>query len=76
MLVFYPLMLNTAKRSRTTIEALETRGFSYGLSNPKVKKIKLSYLRMKRPDWAFLSGSTIYIILLFWFGTLYPELVY
>lgn len=76
VLVFYPLMLNTAKRSRTTIEALETRGFSYGLSNPKVKKIKLSYLRMKRPDWAFLSGSTIYIILLFWLGTQYPELVY
>ena len=27
---FYPLILNTAKRSRTTVEALETKGFSYG----------------------------------------------
>ena len=25
---FYPLILNTAKRSRTTVEALETKGFS------------------------------------------------
>ena len=26
---FYPLMLNTAKRSRTTVEALEMRGYRY-----------------------------------------------
>ena len=26
---FYPLMLNTAKRSRTTVEALELRGYRY-----------------------------------------------
>ncbi|MEK3983536.1 energy-coupling factor transporter transmembrane component T [Paenibacillus sp. FSL K6-3166] len=76
ILAFYPLMLNTAKRSRTTIEALETRGFSYGLNNKKVKKIKLSYLKMKRSDWYFLSGSTVYVILLFWIGYLYPKLVY
>lgn len=76
ILAFYPLMLNTAKRSRTTIEALETRGFSYYFNNKKVKKIKLSYLKMKRSDWYFLSGSTAYVILIFCIGYLYPELVY
>lgn len=30
---FYPLMLNTAKRSRTTVEALELRGYRYAAVN-------------------------------------------
>ena len=40
---FYPLILNGAKRSRTTVEALETKGFSYSFTNPNVKKMKLSH---------------------------------
>ena len=39
---FYPLMLNTAKRSRTTVEALEIKGYRYGAANKEVKKMKLS----------------------------------
>lgn len=35
---FYPLMLNTAKRSRTTVEALELRGYRYAAVNKSVKK--------------------------------------
>ena len=35
---FYPLMLNTAKRSRTTVEALELRGYRYAGVNKSVKK--------------------------------------
>ena len=34
---FYPLMLNTAKRSRTTVEALELRGHRYAAVNKTVK---------------------------------------
>ena len=33
---FYPLMLNTAKRSRTTVEALEIKGYRYGAVNKEV----------------------------------------
>ena len=33
MHAFYPLMLNTAKRSRTTVEALELRGYRYAAVN-------------------------------------------
>lgn len=65
---FFPLMLATAKRSRTTVEALETRGFSYGLNNPAAKKLKLSHLRFEWRDLLFLSGSAAYLTLLFWIG--------
>ena len=37
---FYPLMLNTAKRSRTTVEALEMKGYRYAAINKKVKSLK------------------------------------
>ena len=43
---FYPLMLNTAKRSRTTVEALEMRGYRYAATNKEVKKMKLSSLKV------------------------------
>ncbi|MEK8214559.1 energy-coupling factor transporter transmembrane component T family protein [Paenibacillus sp. FSL L8-0463] len=76
VLVFYPLMLNTAKRSRTTVEALETRGYTYAVKNPQVRKMKLSYLAMKRTDWAFFAGSAVYIGLLFLAGSAYPNLLY
>lgn len=35
---FYPLMLNTAKRSRTTVEVLEIKGYRYAAINKDVKK--------------------------------------
>ena len=38
MHAFYPLMLNTAKRSRTTVEALEIKGYRYAAVNKAVKR--------------------------------------
>jgi len=67
-MAFFPLMLATAKRSRTTVEALETRGFSYGMRNPASKKLKLSHLRVAARDIGFLSGTAVYVALLFWIG--------
>lgn len=68
VLSFFPLMLATAKRSRTTVEALETRGFSYGMKNPAAKKLKLSHLKLTSQDMLFLSGTAGYTALLFWVG--------
>lgn len=68
VLSFFPLMLATAKRSRTTVEALETRGFSYGMKNPAAKKLKLSHLTLSARDVLFLSGTAGYTALLFWIG--------
>ncbi|MBM6387936.1 MAG: energy-coupling factor transporter transmembrane protein EcfT [Paenibacillus sp.] len=71
---FFPLMLATAKRSRTTVEALETRGFSYGMKNSDSKRLKLAHLKISPRDISFLVGSAIYVALLFWLGAHYEIL--
>ena len=58
---FYPLMLNTAKRSRTTVEALEMRGYRYAATNKEVKKMKLSALRVTYDDMLFLAISFLWM---------------
>ena len=58
---FYPLMLNTAKRSRTTVEALELRGYRYAAVNKEVKKLKLSSLKVGYNDLMFLAISVLFV---------------
>lgn len=58
---FYPLMLNTAKRSRTTVEALELRGYRYAAVNKEVKKLKLSSLKVGYNDLIFLAVSLLFV---------------
>lgn len=60
---FYPLMLNTAKRSRTTVEALEIRGYRYAAVNPEVKKMKLSSLKTGYDDILFIAVSVLWMAL-------------
>ena len=61
MHAFYPLMLNTAKRSRTTVEALELRGYRYAAVNKSVKKIKLAALKVTYNDGLFLAISFLVV---------------
>ena len=63
MVSFYPLMFNTAKRSRTTVEALELRGYRYAASNKAVKKMKLSALKVRYNDLLFLTVSVLWVAL-------------
>ncbi len=65
VLSFYPLILSTSKRARTTVEALETKGFSFAFQNSSVKKLKLAHLKFTSRDYAFIGLSTIYIVLIF-----------
>lgn len=58
---FYPLMLNTAKRSRTTVEALEIKGYRYAAINKQVKKMKLASLKVSYNDLLFLAISCLWI---------------
>ena len=58
---FYPLMLNTAKRSRTTVEALELRGYRYAAINKTVKKMKLATLKVTYNDLLFLAVSFLWV---------------
>ena len=70
MEAFYPLMLNTAKRSRTTVEALELRGYRYAAVNKSVKKIKLSTLKVNSSDLLFLALSALWVALCRFVSTL------
>ena len=58
---FYPLMLNTAKRSRTTVEVLEIKGYRYAAVNKEVRKLKLSALKVTNNDLLFLSVSFLWV---------------
>lgn len=60
---FYPLILNSAKRSRTTVEALETKGFSYGAKNKKMLLLKTSYLKVSTMDYAFILMTISYLVI-------------
>lgn len=72
ILAFYPMMLNTAKRTRTTIEALEVRGFSYAAENKETKKMKLAYLKYQRSDYLFLAYTCAITAGIYISGNLFP----
>lgn len=69
---FYPMMLNTAKRTRTTVEALETRGFTYAAQSPEARRIRLAHLRVGPFDVAFLTVSVVVAVAAFVIGGAYP----
>ena len=67
---FYPLLLNTAKRSRTTVEALEIKGYRYAAVNKEVKKMKLASLKVTYNDLLFLALSFLWISIIVFISTL------
>ncbi|MGP4077490.1 energy-coupling factor transporter transmembrane component T family protein [Halobacillus sp. K22] len=69
---FYPMMLNTAKKTRTTVEALEVKGFSYSLHNKEAKKQKLSHLKLKTQDYRFSLLSIAILLVIYAAGNYYP----
>ena len=68
---FYPMILNTAKRIRSTVEALETRGFTQSMENSKSKDLKLSYMKIGVHDYAFVAFSTCLIAITIYIGNLF-----
>ena len=70
MHAFYPLMLNTAKRSRTTVEALEIKGYRYAAVNKAVKKMKLAALKVTYNDLLLLAISFLWIAISILLSTL------
>jgi energy-coupling factor transporter transmembrane protein EcfT len=68
---FYPLMLNTAKRSRTTVEALEIKGYRYAAVNKEVKKMKLSSLKVSYNDLLFLAISFLLVAVAILLSTIF-----
>jgi energy-coupling factor transport system permease protein len=54
---FYPMILNTARRTRTSYEALETRGFGHALSHPAARALRLATLKLRSGAVVFVGGS-------------------
>jgi len=69
---FYPIMLNTAKNVRTTVEALETRGFTYAAHNPKGRILRLAHLRVRGFDFAVIGTTAALVVVAFLIGAEYP----
>ncbi|HJE85886.1 MAG TPA: energy-coupling factor transporter transmembrane protein EcfT [Corynebacterium amycolatum] len=72
ILGFYPIFLNTALSVRTTVEALETRGFTYATVDKRGREIRLSYLKVTFFDVAVVVGSVLLVVGAFWLGNEYP----
>lgn len=70
MKAFYPMILNTAKRIRSTVEALETKGFTESIENNKSKSLKLSYMKVGKADFIFILISMILVSASIYAGTL------
>lgn len=52
-----PLFLNTAVNVRTTIEALETKGFTY--QAPDARALRLGSLRVSGLDWVVCTTTAL-----------------
>lgn len=63
MRAFYPLMLNTAKRARTTVEVLEIRGYRQAETGKAVRKMRFRSLRFTTDDALFALGSVLWMCL-------------
>lgn len=69
---FYPMILNTAKRTRTTVEGLEIRGYTYALDHPEARRLRLQYLQIRPTDIVFLTVSLFLFGLVVLVGTRFP----
>ena len=61
-------MLNTAKNVRTTVEALETRGFTYGAKNEVGRSLRLAYLRVTPLDVTVVAVTGLLVVAAFVVG--------
>ncbi|GAB6100504.1 energy-coupling factor transporter transmembrane component T [Halanaerocella petrolearia] len=72
ILGFYPMVLNVAKRTRTTVEALEVKGFANSLDNKKVKELKLADMEIGLKEVSFLVCSVLIVVAIVKLGSIYP----
>ena len=63
LISFYPMLLNTAKRVKVSVEALETKGFSRSLKSRKVMRLKSAYMKFTFRDLRILGSLTLSVVL-------------
>lgn len=59
---FYPMILNTAKRVKLTVEALETKGLSRSARSRKVMMLKFSYMKITKREVMTFSILSLAVI--------------
>ena len=59
---FYPMAFNVAKRSRVTVEAMETKGFSHSLGDEDSRKLRLCDLEVLPRDVTFVTVSLLFVV--------------
>ena len=64
---FYPLIFNVAKRARVTVEAMETKGFSHSLGDPKSRELRTDGMMVRTRDVSFVFGSLLFVAALWVF---------
>lgn len=69
---FYPIFLNAAKSVRTTVEALEARGFTFATIDPRGRAIRIGSLRIGRVDVGVLAVTALLIGACYWAGATWP----
>lgn len=69
---FYPIFLNTAKSVRTTVEALEARGFTFATVDPRGRAIRIGSLRLQPLDVAVLAATAVLVAACYLVGAQWP----
>lgn len=59
---FYPLIFNVAKRSRVTVEAMETKGFSRSLGDEESRALRTGGMMVRMRDVSFVFASLIFVV--------------
>ena len=59
---FYPMAFNVAKRSRVTVEAMETQGFSHSLGDEASRELRLGDLEIQPRDVSFVTVSLLFVV--------------
>jgi energy-coupling factor transport system permease protein len=59
---FYPMAFNVAKRSRVTVEAMETKGFSHSLGDEASRALRLGDLEIQPRDVSFVTVSLLFVV--------------
>ncbi len=72
VLSFYPIFLNTARSVRTTVEALETRGFTRSTDAGSSRRLRIARLRITPRDVVVLVVTAVAICGAFAVGAAFP----
>lgn len=72
VLCFYPIFLNTAQSVRTTVEALETRGFTHAAADSRGRQLRMAKLRIRPLDIIVLAVSVLAVAVAFAVGATWP----